>query len=178
MNSYPPAPAYDLPHMQGAASSDHTTLLLNCYTRVKDVDKLDAFIQQGALDQAAAEGQAEGREGGSSGGLGRGQLPFDVDTAIKVLRSAGYHEHALYVALAAEEPQTYLDILLEDCQRCVCLCVHIPCTFLHIPTGLWVGVSACIPSAIWLASLAVQVQAPVGLGEVGMTNLYLPDRPS
>ena len=30
---------------QGHASSDHTTLLLNCYTKLKDVAKLDAFIQ-------------------------------------------------------------------------------------------------------------------------------------
>ena len=36
---------------------------------------------------------------------------------LQVCRGAGYHEHALYVALAAEEPQVYLDILLEDCQR-------------------------------------------------------------
>lgn len=35
----------------------------------------------------------------------------------QVCRSAGYHEHALYVALAAGEPATYLDILLEDCGR-------------------------------------------------------------
>lgn len=60
---------------QGQASSDHTTLLLNCYTKAKDVEKLDRFIQAGA-----GEGGAEG-----GGGLPRrGDLPFDVDTAIKV----------------------------------------------------------------------------------------------
>lgn len=32
-------------YQQGAASSDHTTLLLNCYTKLKDSAKLDAFIQ-------------------------------------------------------------------------------------------------------------------------------------
>ncbi|GAX83865.1 hypothetical protein CEUSTIGMA_g11290.t1 [Chlamydomonas eustigma] len=31
-------------HNKGLASADHTTLLLNCYTKLKDVDKLDAFI--------------------------------------------------------------------------------------------------------------------------------------
>ena len=36
---------------------------------------------------------------------------------VQVCRSAGYYEHALYVALAAGEPHTYLDILLEDCAR-------------------------------------------------------------
>lgn len=137
--------------LQGHASCDHTTLLLNCYTKLKDVAKLEAFIQ-------------------GDGRLERGALNFDVDTAIKarglvfnsktrtrnaasvqsvqhtlcardmrslstvahqpppvlplpptaaqVCRSAGYFEHALYVALAAGESRAYLDILLEDCQRC------------------------------------------------------------
>ncbi|EFN56788.1 hypothetical protein CHLNCDRAFT_144280 [Chlorella variabilis] len=85
-------------HAQGAASSDHTTLLLNCFTKLKDVAKLDAFIQ-------------------GDGSMTPDSLHFDVDTAIKVCRSAGYYEHALYVALAAGEPHTYLDILLEDCAR-------------------------------------------------------------
>ncbi|PSC75564.1 vacuolar -sorting-associated 11-like protein [Micractinium conductrix] len=84
--------------LQGHASCDHTTLLLNCYTKLKDVAKLEAFIQ-------------------GDGRLERGALNFDVDTAIKVCRSAGYFEHALYVALAAGESRAYLDILLEDCQR-------------------------------------------------------------
>jgi hypothetical protein len=50
---------------QGAASSDHTTLLLNCFTKLKDVAKLDAFIQ-------------------GDGSMTRDSLHFDVDTAIKV----------------------------------------------------------------------------------------------
>ncbi len=37
--------------------------------------------------------------------------------APQVCRQAGYYEHALYVALAAGEPQAYLDVLLEDCKR-------------------------------------------------------------
>ena len=36
---------------------------------------------------------------------------------VQVCRSAGYYEHALYVAQAAKEPEWYLDILLEDCQQ-------------------------------------------------------------
>lgn len=31
-------------------------------------------------------------------------------------RSAGYFEHALYVAQAAQLPGVYLDILVEDCR--------------------------------------------------------------
>ncbi len=32
-------------HQKNLATSDHTTLLLNCYTNLKDVKKLDQFIR-------------------------------------------------------------------------------------------------------------------------------------
>ena len=32
-------------HEKGKANSDHTTLLLNCYTKLKDVNKLDSFLR-------------------------------------------------------------------------------------------------------------------------------------
>ena len=53
--------------MQGLASSDHTTLLLNCYAKLRDTGKLDRFLR------------AEGPDG-------KPALSFDVDTAIKVRR--------------------------------------------------------------------------------------------
>ena len=31
-------------HEKGLANTDHTTLLLNCYTKLKAVDKLNGFI--------------------------------------------------------------------------------------------------------------------------------------
>eukprot|EP00252_Welwitschia_mirabilis_P014871 TRINITY_DN32924_c0_g1_i1.p1 TRINITY_DN32924_c0_g1~~TRINITY_DN32924_c0_g1_i1.p1 ORF type:complete len:645 (-),score=135.04 TRINITY_DN32924_c0_g1_i1:251-1915(-) len=77
-------------HEKGLASKDHTTLLLNCYTKLKDVAKLDIFIK------------------------GDGEHRFDVETAIKVCRAAGYHEHAMYVAKKAGRHEWYLKILLED----------------------------------------------------------------
>lgn len=51
--------------MQNLATADHTTLLLNCYAKLKDVDKLDAFIQRGGQDQDKVPS-------------------FDVETAYKV----------------------------------------------------------------------------------------------
>ncbi|KAL3155173.1 hypothetical protein ABBQ32_013114 [Trebouxia sp. C0010 RCD-2024] len=85
-------------HEQGKASADHTTLLLNCYTKLKDVDKLDRFLRgSGAPDSTPS-------------------LNFDVETAVKVCRAAGYFQHALFVCQAAAETQWYLDILLEDMQ--------------------------------------------------------------
>ncbi|CAM6101360.1 unnamed protein product [Calypogeia fissa] len=84
-------------HEKGLATADHTTLLLNCYTKLKDVNKLDKFIK--------------GDENGE------GEHRFDVETAVRVCRSAGYYQHALYVAKRAGEHESYLKILLEDLGR-------------------------------------------------------------
>jgi hypothetical protein len=54
--------------MQGRAGADHTTLLLNCYTKLKDVAKLDAFL----------------RGSGATEGSGAASMPFDAETAVKV----------------------------------------------------------------------------------------------
>lgn len=81
-------------HERGFASKDHTTLLLNCYTKLKDVEKLNKFMKG---EDAVGE--------------------FDVETAIKVCRSAGYHEHAMYVAKKSGKHELYLKILLEDLDR-------------------------------------------------------------
>ncbi|XP_059661201.1 vacuolar protein-sorting-associated protein 11 homolog [Cornus florida] len=80
-------------HEKGLASKDHTTLLLNCYTKLKDVEKLNLFIK-------------------SEDGMG--EHKFDVETAIRVCRAANYHEHAMYVAKKAGRHEWYLKILLED----------------------------------------------------------------
>ena len=52
--------------LQGRASSDHTTLLLNCYTKLKNLSKLDSFLKGDGSDD------------------GTPLLNFDVDTAVKV----------------------------------------------------------------------------------------------
>ncbi|KAL8031083.1 hypothetical protein ABFX02_13G002900 [Erythranthe guttata] len=80
-------------HEKGLASKDHTTLLLNCYTKLKDVDKLDLFIKS------------------------EDEHKFDVETAIRVCRAANYHEHAMYVAKKSGKHEWYLKILLEDLDR-------------------------------------------------------------
>ncbi|CAK9277286.1 unnamed protein product [Sphagnum jensenii] len=84
-------------HEKGLATADHTTLLLNCYTKLKDVEKLDNFIKG-----------EEGKEG---------EPRFDVETAVRVCRAAGYYQHALFVAMRAGEHEWYLKILLEDLGR-------------------------------------------------------------
>ncbi|KAK7475894.1 hypothetical protein BaRGS_00032862, partial [Batillaria attramentaria] len=78
-------------HKSQLATEEHTTLLLNCYTKLKDVSKLDEFIM------------TKDRE-----------VDFDVETAIKVCRQAGYHRHALSLAEKHEKHEWYLKIQLED----------------------------------------------------------------
>nr|GMD35507.1 vacuolar protein-sorting-associated protein 11 homolog [Ipomoea batatas] len=83
-------------HEKGLASKDHTTLLLNCYTKLKDFEKLNAFIK--CQDSV-------------------GEHKFDVETAIKVCHAANYYEHAMYVAKKTGQHDWYLKILLEDLCR-------------------------------------------------------------
>ncbi|XP_064597137.1 vacuolar protein sorting-associated protein 11 homolog [Liolophura sinensis] len=78
-------------HKAQLATEEHTTLLLNCYTKLKDVSKLDEFIM------------TKDRE-----------VDFDVETAIKVCRQAGYFKHALFLAEKHNIHEWYLKIQLED----------------------------------------------------------------
>lgn len=66
---------------------------MNCYTKLKDVNKLTEFIKR---DE------------------NKSKLNFEVETAIKVCRQAGYNEHALYLAQRHNEHEWYLKILLEN----------------------------------------------------------------
>eukprot|EP00092_Neocalanus_flemingeri_P014689 GFUD01015851.1.p1 GENE.GFUD01015851.1~~GFUD01015851.1.p1 ORF type:complete len:1126 (+),score=262.45 GFUD01015851.1:53-3430(+) len=78
-------------HRKGLASEDHTTLLLNCYTKLKDCSKLDEFIM------------TKDRE-----------VDFDVDIAINVCRQAGYCKHAMALAEKHQKHDLYLKIVLEN----------------------------------------------------------------
>ena len=93
----------------GLANSDHTTLLLNTYTKLKDVTRLDSFIKTESKrsDLAAAGGDGDYSEK-------QQELPFDLDTAIRVCRQAGYFEHASYLAKKYERHEDYLRIQIED----------------------------------------------------------------
>ncbi|KAK1708111.1 vacuolar membrane protein [Colletotrichum lupini] len=77
-------------HEHRKATSDHTTLLLNCYAKLKDIDKLEAFIKS------------------------PGDLKFDLETAITMCRQGGYYEQAAYLAKKHGEIELVVDILIED----------------------------------------------------------------
>lgn len=77
-------------HKQGQATEDHTTLLLNCYTKLNHTDKLKEFIM------------TKDRE-----------VDFDVEIAIKVCRQ-GSSEDALLLAQKHAKHEWYLRIQIED----------------------------------------------------------------
>lgn len=80
-------------HEHHKATSDHTTLLLNCYAKLKDVDKLEAFIRQ------------------------PGDLKFDLDTAILMCRQSGYYDQAAVLARRHNEHGLVVDILVENLKK-------------------------------------------------------------
>ncbi|KAJ1739546.1 Vacuolar protein sorting-associated protein 11 [Coemansia sp. RSA 989] len=77
-------------HTAGMATSDHTTLLLNCYTKLRDEERLNQFIHT------------------------QEDYQFDVDTAIHVCRQAGFYEQALYLADKFSKTGMYLKLKIED----------------------------------------------------------------
>lgn len=91
-------------HSRNLANPDHTTLLLNCYTKTGDKSRLDAFIKAEV-----------GRSGSASAGVD--ELPFDLDTAIRVCRQAGFFEHATYLAKKWGRHEDYLRIQIEDAEQ-------------------------------------------------------------
>jgi intracellular sulfur oxidation DsrE/DsrF family protein len=80
-------------HDHHKATSDHTTLLLNCYAKLKDVEKLEEFIKS------------------------PGDLKFDLDTAISMCRQGGYYDQAAYLARKHGEHELVVDVLIEDSKR-------------------------------------------------------------
>ncbi|KAF8477095.1 hypothetical protein BDZ91DRAFT_708666 [Kalaharituber pfeilii] len=84
-------------HKRGAAGVDHTTLLINCYAKGRDVAKLEKFIK--STDNKKEETR------------------FDVDTVIDVCRQGGYYEQAVYLATNAGEDSVVVSILVENLDR-------------------------------------------------------------
>ncbi|XP_017782805.1 PREDICTED: vacuolar protein sorting-associated protein 11 homolog [Nicrophorus vespilloides] len=77
-------------HKQGQATEDHTTLLLNCFTKLNKTSNLKEFILQKDSE-----------------------VNFDVDIAIKVCRT-GSPEEALMLSKRHKKHDWYIKLLLED----------------------------------------------------------------
>jgi hypothetical protein len=90
-------------HSRGLANPDLTTLLLNCYTKTGDRSRLDSFIRSETIRTESGDTTDE--------------LPFDLDTAIRVCRQAGFFEHATYLARKYGRHEEYLRIQIEDAEQ-------------------------------------------------------------
>lgn len=78
-------------HDHNKATVDHTTLLLNCYAKLKDTEKLETFIKSGTN--------------------------FDLETAISMCRQGGYYDQAVFLAKKSKEHELVIDILIEDSKK-------------------------------------------------------------
>lgn len=77
------------------ATKEHTTLLMNCYAKLKDLDKMTKFIER-----------AVQKDGSNS--------LFDFETAIEICRNAGYSSLASYLAAEANDTDLVVNIKLQD----------------------------------------------------------------
>lgn len=79
-------------HQKSCASQEHTKILLNCYSKLKNDDQLRQFIES----------------------YEEGNIKFDVEIAIKVLRGANFHESAIYLAKKHKKHELFFKIQVED----------------------------------------------------------------
>ncbi|EWC46632.1 hypothetical protein DRE_04119 [Drechslerella stenobrocha 248] len=80
----------ELHHHAEYVTIEHTTLLLNCYAKLKDVEKLESFIRSD-----------------------KGQK-FDLNTVISLCRQAGYFDQAVYLAQKNSEHDIVMDVYMGD----------------------------------------------------------------
>lgn len=79
-------------HKKSCATQDHTKLLLNCYSRLRNDQQLKLFIES----------------------YEEGNIKFDLDIAIKVLRDAGFYEFALDLAKKHQKHEWFFKVQMED----------------------------------------------------------------
>ncbi|GAA6064060.1 hypothetical protein JCM10212_006796, partial [Sporobolomyces blumeae] len=94
-------------HSRNLANSDITTLLLNCYTKLADDEALSRFIHSSSRSTSPSRPRPDSREGTD-------EPPFDLETAIRVLRQASYFPHAIWLAERYKLHGEYLRISIED----------------------------------------------------------------
>eukprot|EP00921_Rhytidocystis_pertsovi_P000597 GHVQ01001074.1.p1 GENE.GHVQ01001074.1~~GHVQ01001074.1.p1 ORF type:complete len:900 (+),score=59.45 GHVQ01001074.1:388-3087(+) len=74
----------------GVAEPEHTVLLLKCYTKLRDVDKMEEFVRSAANKH------------------------YDLSVAVSECRVAGYSKLAADIALRQQHDELYVAILVED----------------------------------------------------------------
>ncbi|GAA6007958.1 hypothetical protein JCM11491_006556 [Sporobolomyces phaffii] len=93
-------------HSRNLANSDITTLLLNCYTKLADDEALTRFIHSSARTTSPTRRNTNGEQ--------VDEPPFDLETAIRVLRQASFFSHAIWLAERYRLHSEFLRISIED----------------------------------------------------------------
>ncbi|KAI6047551.1 hypothetical protein EDC04DRAFT_2618926 [Pisolithus marmoratus] len=102
-------------HARGLAHAEHTTLLLNAYAKAGDVARLDSFVRsEGKVFRGEGPGPVSRVEDVAPGDGHSKEPPFELDTAIRVCRQAGFFAHAAYLARRWGRHDDYLRVLVED----------------------------------------------------------------
>ena len=65
-------------------------------------------------------------------------MPFDLDTAIRVCRQAGYFDHASYLAKRFQRHEDYLRIQVEDAQKYADALTYLRELDTEAVRGVWV----------------------------------------
>jgi len=81
-------------HPSITATGEHTTLLLNCYTKQKSESRLEEFVAKC-----------------------KGESSIDVEAAVTVLKSARYYYQALTLAKYHSKHGLYLEMTVEDLEQ-------------------------------------------------------------
>jgi len=92
-------------HTSKLATADHTTLLLNCYTKLKDVKKLNAFLTGKGMPAAEDAGEREERT-----------KPQASAVAAAVISEAAEEENAAAAAAADEEEPVASEVADPDAE--------------------------------------------------------------
>ena len=92
-------------HDKNVATKDHTTLLLNCCTKLKDEDRLLKFTALFSNNDEKTKN-------------------FDVEAAITTLYDSKCEEHAIKLALQYQQHDAYIKMQVSYCY-CVVILVLI-----------------------------------------------------
>eukprot|EP00920_Eleutheroschizon_duboscqi_P036460 GHVT01087860.1.p1 GENE.GHVT01087860.1~~GHVT01087860.1.p1 ORF type:complete len:751 (+),score=193.58 GHVT01087860.1:297-2549(+) len=112
-------------HARGLAVKEHTVLLFKCFTKLKDVTKLQTFLETTAATAATGGGYSppsllpdcRQESAAARGDAARtsGVLPtYDLAGAIEECRDSGYARLAADIARRQGYHQLYVAILLDD----------------------------------------------------------------
>lgn len=83
-------------HQKSFASQEHTILLLNCYSKLRNDQQLKQFIES----------------------YEEGNIQFDVEIAINVLREAGFLEFAIDLAKKHQKHELFFKVQMDDGNNC------------------------------------------------------------